>query len=127
MGAAALPAKSLARALHGATPTLMLPYSFLLLQALALMVPPAAEELPAPARVAELIARALVAENFAGAQIEDVLLGEPETKGADFQYYSEFTVREKGKTKRCEDWRFKLKKAQRTWYVSEIARGRCSG
>ncbi len=87
----------------------------------------ATNEAPAPDQVTALYTQALLAESFAGAQIENVLLGEPEMQGGEYRYSSEFTVREKGRTKHCEDWHFRLKKAQRTWYVSDIAKGRCSG
>ncbi|AFM12066.1 hypothetical protein [Turneriella parva] len=87
----------------------------------------ASDEVPAASLVTELYTRALLAESFAGAQIENVLLGDPEAHAGVYRYSSEFTVREKGKTKHCEDWHFRIKKAQRTWYVSEIAKGRCSG
>jgi hypothetical protein len=87
----------------------------------------ATDETPSPSQVTELYKRALQAESFAGAQIENVLLGDPEAQAGVYRYSSEFTVREKGKTKHCEDWHFRIKKAQHTWYVSEIAKGRCSG
>jgi hypothetical protein len=113
--------------LASATPTLMLRYLLSFSCSLALFALPAAEAPIDGTRVAELYERALVAENFKGAQIEGILLGEPESANGDFEYSSEFTVRQNGRAKHCEDWRFKLKKAERAWYVTDIRRGRCSG
>lgn len=87
----------------------------------------ATNDLPGANQVAALYTQALLAESFVGAKIENVLLGEPEMQGGEYRYSSEFTVREKGRTKHCEDWHFRLKKAQQTWYISDIAKGRCSG
>lgn len=99
-----------------------------------LLVPPAlafslfaVNDAPSTSRVTELYKRALLADNFAGAQIENVLLGDPEGHGSEYRYSSEFTVRDNGKTRHCEDWHFRLSKAQGAWYVSEVVKGRCSG
>ncbi len=88
---------------------------------------PAIENPPENRLVTELYVHALLAEKFSGSKIENVLLSEPDTLADSYRYASEFSVISNGKTMHCEDWHFKLKKAERSWYVTEIARGRCSG
>lgn len=68
----------------------------------------------------------LESQPFSGGRVQDLLLADPEPRGAASTYHGEFVIRRAGRLIRCEDWHFTVQRVRTGWTVLGTERGRCN-